>query len=314
MACVLAVVAAAAAVLPASAVTVGGLRKAKADPMSITARAVNQTDIKFDDVEATLHKDQKLTVNEFATFCTANGVPWFMCKKVFEDADTNNDLVVIADEWAKLKPSQKDDIRAGFQSLNFNGDKSVSKGEWDAYCTAWMKPKPTKAQCDDLFKNADKNKNGMLDKVEFGSSSAGSTSSTSAAIKGGDAGEIVDKDIAYNKCWWVFVVLLISCCCISPASHFFHTKGKSADGKAMNIAGQVLGVVGCLVPFVSVCYLLWWTNIGSAYWSGGFAAVGTLCGILVVWATVHVCLAICQLGFVCVMGGAMAVAGSGGKM
>lgn len=309
MARALILLAAAAVIARTSALTAEFLNRAgrntKGDPQSITAAAVNKADIKFSDVEKTLKKDQKLTVDEFATFCTSNGVPWFMCKKVFEDADTNHDLKVIESEWKKLKPNQKDNVRAGFDSLNFNGDTSISKREWDAYCKAWMIPKPTKAQCDNLFKSADKNNNGMLDKVEFGSSSAGDANDANTSA--------VDKNAAYNKCWWVCVLLLLSCCCISPAAHFFHLRGKAPEAKAMNMAGQALSIVGCLIPFCACIYLLWWTNIGSEFWQKGFSAVGKLCGGLTIWASLYCCLGLCQLGFVCAMGGAAAGLMAGGK-
>lgn len=116
-----------------------------------------------------------------------------------------------------------------------------------------------------------------------------------------------------STCMYVLGALLVSCCCISPASQHFSQR----ESSTMKAIGWALSITSILIATGALIYVTLWSSIFKDYWAGGFTQVGAWCGVLCLWAILACCcgaLQLCYLGaFSLGMVGALGVSGSEDK-
>lgn len=83
-----------------------------------------------------------------------------------------------------------------------------------------------------------------------------------------------------TTCAYLLILLFCGCCCITPAAQWLGFQ----SSKMMRTAGSALGCCACMLPFIVLAYITFYTPLLTRFYNGGFTRVGFWCGILCVWA------------------------------
>merc|ERR1719453_134110 len=79
-------------------------------------------------------------------------------------------------------------------------------------------------------------------------------------------------------CTFMFIGFLVSFCCLTPISHMLAKR----EELVLQAIGGLLSLMGCLVPCCVLIHVTIGSSILYAFWTGGFHAVGSMCGVLCV--------------------------------
>lgn len=121
--------------------------------------------------EFDVNGDDKIDMNEAASYGVTNGIPMEEVDSVFKYLDADSDGSITREEWGKEKAKEAtEDMAPTLSDLDLNGDGVIEYGEWEMGCVCgktYLDTCASEDMCADLFESADTNFDKILDKAEF---------------------------------------------------------------------------------------------------------------------------------------------------
>lgn len=120
---------------------------------TIAQAAMRSAEPTFTDLDC-LERDGEVTEDEAATWSVKNGVPYSEVQELFVLFDVDGSLTLSEEEFARGQPLSSRllaGLGASFESVDRDGNGSISRHEWLSYCSGWMTPRPEPAACAQLF-------------------------------------------------------------------------------------------------------------------------------------------------------------------